>query len=108
MGGHPVVARGEVRWIDLDKARPVVLLNRASVIGRMTSLIVAPCTTRIRGLPTEVPLGTQDGMPQDCVISLDNITLVQRDALGALITTLPDEKLDAVCACLAIAVGCER
>ena len=46
-------------------------------------------------------------MPQDCVISLDNITLVERDALGGLITTLSDDKLDEACACLAIAVGCE-
>lgn len=107
MGGHPVVARGEVRWIDLDKSRPVVLLNRAAVIGRLSSLIVAPCTTRVRGLPTEVALGPKDGMPQDCVISLDNVTLVQRDALGDLITTLSDDKLDEACACLAIAVGCE-
>ncbi len=90
-----------------DKARPVVLLNRAAVIHRLSSLIVAPCTTTIRVLPTEVPLDTADGMPKQCVVSLDNIALVDRDDLGELITTLSAEKMSALCAALAIAVDCD-
>lgn len=102
-----MVARGEVRWLALDKARPVVLLNRAAVVDRLTSLLVAPCTTRIRGLPTEVPLDEEDGMPTKCVISLDNITLVERSLLGSTLITLTDERMAAVCAALAVAVGCD-
>jgi len=102
-----VVTRGEVRWLMVDKARPVVLLNRESVIDRLTSLIVAPCTSRIRGLPTEVPLDESDGMPQHCVVSLDNVTLVDRGLVGSLITTLSTERMAALCEALSIAVGCD-
>ena len=103
-----MVARGEVRWLALDKTRPVVLLNRAAVVDRLTSLLVAPCTTRIRGLPTEVPLDEKDGMPTQCVVSLDNITLVERSLLGSTIVTLTNERMAAVCAALAAAVGCDE
>lgn len=102
-----MVARGEVRWLNLDKTRPVVLLNRAAVIDRLTSVLVAPCTTRVRGLPTEVVLDERDGMPQRCVISLDNTTLVDRSLLGAAITILRAERMVSVCAALAVAVGCD-
>lgn len=102
-----MVARGEVRWLALDKPRPVVLLNREAVIDRLSSLIVAPCTTRIRGLPTEVHLDERDGLPRPCVMSLDNVTLVDPSLLGQRITMLSPEKMARACAALAIAVGCD-
>ncbi len=108
MGRHTVVARGEIRWLALDKPRPVLLLNRSSVIDRLSSLMVAPCTTRVRGLPTEAMLDESDGMPHACVASLDNVTLVERSLLGSTITTLSAERMAAVCAALAIAVGCDE
>ena len=91
----------------LDKPRPVVLLSRSAVIDRLSAMIVAPCASRARGLPTEVALDERHGMPRPCVISLDNVTLVDRDALGSLITTLSPEIMATACAALAIAVGCE-
>jgi mRNA interferase MazF len=103
-----VVARGEVRWLLIDKQRPVVLLNRDAVINRLNSWLVAPCTSRRRGLPTEVPLDGDDGIDRPCVISLDNVTLVDRDLVGSLIATLAAAKMTAVCEALAIAVGCDR
>ena len=108
MDRHSVVARGEVRWLALDKTRPVVLLNRAAVIDRLTSVLIAPCTTRLRGLPTEVQLDETDGMPTRCVVSLDNITLVDRSLLGSVLVTLSAEKMQAVCTALAVAVGCDE
>ena len=108
MGRHSVVARGEVRWLALDKTRPVVLLNRSAVIDRLTSVLIAPCTTRLRGLPTEVRLDESDGMPAPCVISLDNITLVDRSLLGSVLVSLSAEKMHAVCTALAVAVGCDQ
>ena len=108
MGRHSVVARGEVRWLALDKTRPVVLLNRSAVIDRLTSVLIAPCTTRHRGLPTEVRLDESDGMPASCVISLDNITLVDRSLLGSVLVTLSTERMHAVCTALAVAVGCDE
>lgn len=103
-----MVVRGEVRWLALDRPRPVVLLNRAAVIDRLSSLMVAPCTTRVRGLPTEATLDESDGMPHACVVSLDNVTLVERSLLGSTITTLSAERMAVVCAALAIAVGCDQ
>ncbi len=91
----------------VEKPRPVVLLNRDVVIDRLTSLIVAPCTSRIRGLPTEVALGPSDGLANACVMSLDNLTLVDRELVGSLISRLSPEKMAQACAALAIAVGCD-
>lgn len=102
-----MVSRGEVRWLLLDKPRPVVLLNRNAVIDRLSSWLVAPCTSRARGLPTEVQLDGGDGMDRPCVVSADNITLVDRDLVGSLITTLSAARMSAVCTALAIAVGCD-
>ncbi len=103
-----MVARGQVRWLLLDKPRPVVLLNRAAVIDRLEHLLVAPCTSRMRGLPTEVPLDETDGMPKACVVSADNVMLVDRDALGTTLTSLGEEKMLAICHALAVAIGCEQ
>lgn len=91
----------------LDKPRPIVLLNRNVVINKLTSWLVAPCTTRTRGLPTEVALSTTDGLDRPCVVSADNITLVDRELVGSLITTLGTERLQQICQALAVAVGCE-
>lgn len=85
-----------------------MLLNRSTVIDRLTSLLVAPCTTRQRGLPTEVRLDERDGMTAVCVVSLDNVTLVERSLLGSVIATLSAERMDEVCSALAVAVGCDR
>ena len=101
-------ARGQVRWLALDKPRPVVLLNRSAVIDRLEHLIVAPCTGRIRGLPTEVALDEADGMPKPCVVSTDNLTLVDGAMLGSTITLLSAEKMAAICEGIAIALGCSR
>jgi mRNA interferase MazF len=103
-----VVARGQVRWLLLDKPRPVVLLNRAAVIERLDHLLVAPCTATVRKLPTEVALDEADGMPKPCVVSADNVMLVDRDALGSTLTSLSEEKMQAICRALAVAVGCEQ
>ena len=102
-----MVARGEVRWLQLDKPRPVVILNRSAVADRLNRLIVAPCTSTVRHLPTEVPLDESDGMPKVCVIRTDNLTLADRDALGSLISTLSAERMAAVCTAIAIALGCD-
>ncbi|MDQ6909758.1 MAG: type II toxin-antitoxin system PemK/MazF family toxin [Actinomycetota bacterium] len=101
--------RGEVRWADLGrKRRPVVLLTRQAVIGQLRSVLVAPCTTTVRDLPSEVAVGPGDGLPKPCVVNLDNVTLVDRGALGDVITTLGAEVMGRVCLALNLAVGCDR
>jgi len=78
------------------------------VIARLGSLLVAPCTTTVRSLPSEVHLDKVDGMPKACVVNLDNVSSVYRDELGPLITRLSPDRMDEICDALAAAVGCER
>lgn len=88
-----------MRWADLGtKTRPVVLLSRQAVIGRLRSVVAAPCTTTVRGLPSEVALGPDEGMPKPCVANLDNVTLVHVDAFAELVTVLDPAVMTRMCA----------
>lgn len=101
--------RGEIRWAEVGtKTRPVVVLTRQAVVGRLRSVVVAPCTTTVRGLPSEVPLGVEEGLPKTCVANLDNITLVEVVALGELIATLDNPTMTRICAAVAAALDCDR
>ncbi|CAN5134364.1 type II toxin-antitoxin system toxin endoribonuclease MazF3 [soil metagenome] len=71
---------GQVWWADLDKVRPVVVLTRERVAPLLTRVVVAPVTTTVRDLATEVPLGEAEGLA-DSVASLDNVQLVPVDRL---------------------------
>ena len=98
--------RGDVRWcIAADKRRPVVILTRDSAIGYLSSLTVAPVTTTIRRIPSEVSLAREDGMPEDCVITCDNLLTVPKQSLGPLIATLSAGKLAAVARAVSFALG---
>ena len=104
-----MVNRGEVRWISSDeprKGRPGVVMTRQAVAGRLRSVLVAPLTTHIRNLPSEVPLGPEHGLSKSCVASLDNLALVDVDLLGPVITELDASTMAALCAALAAAVDC--
>src|SRR2546423_15120468 len=88
--------RGEVRWYTFaapDKRRPVVILTRDAVLTYLGEVTVAPVTSIIRDIPSEVLLSTFDGMPRDCAINLDHIQTVSRGKIGALITMLSNEKM---------------
>ena len=103
--------RGEIWWAELEppgRKRPVVLLSRGEAYSVRSLIIVAPVTTRIRRIPSEVPLGTDDGMPQDCVANLDTITTIPKDCLQSQITTLSDKKLREVEAAIRFALGIEQ
>ncbi len=100
--------RGEVRWYKFpqpNKRRPVVILTRNSALEFLGEVTVAPITTRIRGIPTEVPLTKADGMPRECVINLDHIQTVSRGRIGPSITELGAEKMFLLRAALLFALG---
>jgi len=102
--------RGEVWWAELESPagrRPVVLLSRDEAYSVRSLVIVSPITTRIRSIPSEVPLGVDDGMPQDCVANLDTITTIPRDSLHSRLTTLSLRKLKEVEAAIHFALGME-
>lgn len=85
--------------------RPVLLLSRNEAYDVRSLIIVAPVTTRIRHIPSEVPLGTDEGMPQDCVANLDTLTTIPKDCLKDRITTLNTKKLQEVEGAVHFALG---
>ena len=95
----PRLQQGSVVWAELPapfNRRPVLVLTRDSVIGRLNALTVAPITRTIRKTQTEVILEPNDGVPTICAISLDNIFTIPRSALGSIITVLTAEKMRLV------------
>ncbi len=69
---------------------------------------IAPVTTRIRGIPVEVALGPKDGMPRECVVNLDTVTTIPKDALKERLTVLSRSKMTTVDAALRFALGLQR
>jgi mRNA interferase MazF len=105
------VARGDIRLFrfpEPDKQRPVVVLTRDSIIDRLSRITVAPVTSTIRGVASEVVLGPDDGMKDACAINLHNIMTVPKAGLGRLVVHLDARRLDQVCAAIAFALGCGR
>jgi mRNA interferase MazF len=100
--------RGEVWWADVpgDKLRPVLVLTPERFIPRLSSVVVAPVTTKIRGIPTEVELGADDGLPRACAANFNNVFTLRRDRLRDRIAALPADRLPEVCAAYRFAVGC--
>lgn len=100
------VRRGEVWLADLDKTRPVIVLTRDPLGRLLHSVIVAPVTSTIRGLSTEVSLGCNDGIRHTAVANLDNVQLLSRDRLRRRIGRAQPATMAAVCAALSVAVDC--
>lgn len=105
---EPLPRRGEIWWADVpgDKVRPVVILTRERFIARLNSVLVAPVTTRVRGIPTEVAFTTDDGVPRPCAANFDNVFTVRRDRLRTYIAALPAARLEEVCRAYRFAAGC--
>ncbi|HTR73141.1 MAG TPA: type II toxin-antitoxin system PemK/MazF family toxin [Solirubrobacteraceae bacterium] len=80
----------------LDKTRPVLVLTRELVRPHLTTVTIAPITTTIRGLSTEVPVDAANGLSEPSVVSCDNITTIPKPALGAQIGMLLDRQEDAL------------
>ena len=112
--GHPELVsslptRGEVWWSDLGSAgrRPAVVLSRDQAIPRLRHALVAPCTTTIRGLASEVELDpTVDPIPANSVVNLDSVERVDLAVLTERIGRLSDARMREVCDALAVAVDC--
>jgi mRNA interferase MazF len=103
-----VVNRGEIWWVEHPETgrRPACVLTRQAAIPVLNSVLVAPATRTVRAIPTEVALTHQDGMPDDCALSLDNLTTVPKALLTTRITTLPEARLPELCNALRVAAGC--
>ncbi len=103
------VSRGEI-WLYTfkppDKRRPVLVLTRQEVIGFLSTVMVAPITSAIRGAPSEVLVGVDEGLKIPSAVNLDHVQTVERRQLSQFIGSLSREKMTAVCRALAIATGC--
>ncbi len=91
--------RGEIRWYKFkapDKKRPVLILTRDSILEYLGEVTIAPITSTIRDIPSEVFLSKNAGMLRDCAINFDHIQTVSKAKIGSLIATLSPEKLKQV------------
>ena len=91
--------RGQVRWYAFarpDKRRPVLILTRDSILGVLGEITVAPITSTIRDIPSEVLLTRLDGMDKDCAVNCDHVQTVSTGKIGSLITTLSNVQLREV------------
>lgn len=101
--------QGDVYWYTFrapDKRRPVLILTRNSAIPFLTGITVAPLTTTIRGIPSEVLLTpAEDGVAADCAVNADNIQTIQKTGLGTYLTHLSLERMREVRAAVEFALG---
>ena len=91
--------RGEIRWYKFaqpDKKRPVLILTRNSVSEYLGEVTIAPVTTTIRDIPSEVFLSSIDGMYRDCAINCDHLQTVSKSKVGAFITSISSAKMAEV------------
>jgi mRNA interferase MazF len=103
-------ARGEVWWCELGEIgrRPVVVLSRDAAIPRLRRTLIGPCTTTIRGIPSEVLLEPgEDPVPLTSVVNLDSVESVSLGTLVERLGRLSDERMRQICEALEIAVACE-
>jgi len=101
--------RGEVRLYRFpppDKQRPVLILTRDSAVSYLARVTVAPVTSTIRGVPSEVALGPEDGLKQPCAVNLHNVVTVSKGHLGRRVAQLDERRMREVCDALGFALGC--
>jgi mRNA interferase MazF len=104
------VARGDVllyQFARPDKRRPVVVLTRDSAIRYLSAVTVAPITSTIRGVPSEVVLDDRDGMKGQCAVNLHNAVTVSQQRLGKRVARLGPRRMGEVCSALRFSLGCE-
>lgn len=99
---------GEISWYKFkspDKKRPVLILTRNSIIDYLGEVTIAPITSTMRDIPSEVFLNISDEIPKDCVINLDHIQTIFKNKIGSLITKLSYKKLESVKKAINFALG---
>ena len=99
---------GEIRLVRFpkpDKQRPVLILTRGSALTFLSTVTIAPITSTIRSIPTEVVLGVEDGMKSACAANLDHVQTIPTGAIGRRVGLLTAERMAQVCAALAFALG---
>jgi mRNA interferase MazF len=105
------VNRGDVCWYNLktpDKKRPVLVLTRDSAIAVLNSVTVAPITSTIRSIPTELLLTREDGLPHTCAANFDNLQTVPKGQIGDRITRLSRRRMQEAAAAVSFALALDE
>jgi len=104
----PLPRRGEIWLADLpgDKIRPIVVMTRTAVVRYLHSVVAAPVTSTVRGIPSEVALSAREGLLHASVANFDNLQLVTRARLIRRVGALPADKLADMCRALRFATDC--
>jgi mRNA interferase MazF len=103
------LSRGDIhllRFTRPAKQRPVLILTRDSALDHLSTVTVAPITSRIRGVPSEVPLDVDDGMKGPCAVNLHNAVTVAQERLGKRVARLGAARMDEVCVALRFCLAC--
>jgi mRNA interferase MazF len=111
MPGSRGVNRGDVCWDTCkapDKRRPVLILTRDSAIGVLSSVTIAPITSTIRSIPTEVILTEADGLPSTCAANFDNVQTVPKTNIGARIARLTSKRMREAAAAISFALALDE
>ena len=104
------IVRGDVRLYQFappDKKRPVVVLTRDSALSYLSTVTVAPVTSTIRGVPSEVVLSEEDGMKTPCAVNLHNSVTISRQRLGKRVARVSSLRMREICLALRFSLGCE-
>lgn len=103
------VYRGEI-WLYTsrtpDQRRPVLVLSRQEVLGLLHTAMVAPITSSVRGAPSEVAVGVDEGLEHPSAVNLDHLQTVKQAQLSRFVGSVSPAKMREVCRALAIATGC--
>jgi mRNA interferase MazF len=105
------IERGDIRLVRFpspDKSRPVLVLTRDSAIDYLSRVTVAPVTSSVRGVPSEVVVSVDDGFKQTSAVNLHNVLTVQKRDVGRRVARLSDDRMREVCRALGFALGCEQ
>ena len=102
------LSRGEIwhyHFPKPDKKRPVLVLTRDSIIPYLNEVTIAPVTSVIRGIPTEVPVGPAEGLARESVVNLDHLQTVAKSRLKTFLGSASEEKMREIMAALLFALG---
>lgn len=104
------LSRGDIRLYRFsrpDKERPVLVLTRESALAYLSTATVAPITSTIRNVPSEVRLDVEDGVKGPCAVNLHNAVTVAQERLGKRVAQLSARRMHQVCAALRFSLGCD-
>lgn len=101
-------AQGDVMWAESpnEKRRPVLIVTRDAAIPVLTSVLVAPVTRTVRGIPTEIPLGVAEGLPEECAATFDNLRPIRKSFLVERAGALAVARRSEICAAFGALADC--